>query len=374
MSAFRLHTSESRNHIDVALLIISVLILIGGMVMLFSASVAVGIERFGDANFFIKRQLMWLAIGLVAGYIGYKVDYHYWQKWSLFILLGSILLLVTVFIPGIGAGGNGAQRWVNLGIASFQPSEFVKLSLVVYLAAWLSERGHQAIQDFKTGLIPIVAVLAVIGFLILKQPDLGTLIIIALIAIGMYFIGGAHTNHLIGLVGIGAAIAAAAIALAPYRMARFTSFLNPSADPQGTGYHITQSLIAVGSGGFFGLGLGHSRQKFLYLPEVTGDSIFAVIAEELGFMGSITVIALFLLFFWRSIHIARRAPDAFGKLMAAGIGSWIVLQAFINIGAMLGVLPLTGVTLPLVSYGGSSLIVTLVAIGILLNISKTSRA
>ncbi|MEK7189267.1 MAG: FtsW/RodA/SpoVE family cell cycle protein, partial [Patescibacteria group bacterium] len=242
------------------------------------------------------------------------------------------------------------------------------------LAAWLSERGRAGIRDFYTGLMPLTIVLGVIAFLILSQPDLGTLIIICTIAVAMYFVGGAHLTHLLGLLAAGAVALGAAIAAAPYRLARFTAFLDPSADPQGAGYHITQAILAVGSGGLTGLGLGHSRQKFLYLPEVTGDSIFAVIAEELGFAGSMLVLVLFALFFWRAMRISRAASDGFGKLVAFGIGSWVVLQAFINIGAMLGVLPLTGLTLPLVSYGGSSLMVTLVAIGILMNISKMNRA
>lgn len=364
----------SRNRVDKTLLMVSLLLLGFGLVMLFSASVAVGMERFSDPNFYIKRQLVSLAIGLVAALVAYKVDYHFWQRWSLLFLFVSIALLVLVLVPGIGASGQGAQRWINLGVGVVQPSEIVKLTLVLYLAAWLSERGPYAIRSMTAGLLPLVAILALLGFLILRQPDLGTLIIIAAIAVGMYFVGGAKVRHLAGLVAAGAVALALAIAFAPYRLSRFAAFLNPSDDPQGAGYHITQALLAVGSGGLFGLGLGHSRQKFLYLPEVTGDSIFAVIAEELGFVGSIAVIALFLAFFWRSMRIARRAPDAFGKLAAIGAGGAITLQAFINMAAMLGVLPLTGLTLPLVSYGGSSLIVTLVAIGILLNISKQSRA
>ncbi|MDP3995473.1 MAG: putative lipid II flippase FtsW [bacterium] len=364
---------ERQESPDMPLFGVSCAILVFGLIMLFSASVAVGIDRFSDPNFFIKRQLVSLVLGLIAAYIAYRIDYRFWQKWSFFILLASIALLVVVLIPGIGASGQGAQRWIDLGPLGFQPSELVKLSLVIYLSAWLSERGSDGIKDLYTGLLPLSAVLGVIAFLIMSQPDLGTLIIICATAIALYFVGGANLRHLSVLLAAGGVAVAAAIALAPYRMARLTAFLNPSADPQGAGYHINQAMIAVGSGGLFGLGLGHSRQKFLYLPEVTGDSLFAVIAEELGFLGSNLVVALFLFFFWRAIRISRNAPDSFGKLCAIGIGIWITMQAFINIGAMLGVLPLTGLTLPLMSYGGSSLIVTLVAIGILLNISKQSK-
>tara|TARA_Y100000294_G_scaffold160625_1_gene164410 strand:- start:283 stop:1116 length:834 start_codon:yes stop_codon:yes gene_type:complete len=276
-------------------------------------------------------------------------------------------------MPGVGASGQGAQRWIDLGVFGFQPSELVKLTLILYMAAWLSERGRREIQDTYTGLIPFVAVLGVIGFLILRQPDLGTLIIIAMIAFVMYFVGGASIKHMLVLVVAGAVAVVTAIASAPYRLSRLIAFLNPAADPQGAGYHINQALLAVGSGGILGLGLGHSRQKFFYLPEVTGDSLFAIIAEELGFVFSVLVIVLFVMFFWKSFQVAKRSTDMFGKLAAIGIGTWIVLQAFVNIGAMLGVLPLTGLTLPLMSYGSSSLIVTLVSIGILLNISKRSK-
>ncbi|MBI1961624.1 MAG: putative lipid II flippase FtsW [Parcubacteria group bacterium] len=373
MTSFYTHKKISKSRVDIALLAVSGAILVLGLITLFSASVAVGIERFGDPNFFIKRQLIALVVGLIAAYIAFRIEYRFWQRWSLMLFVGSIMLLVLVLVPGIGISGQGAQRWLDLGPIGFQPSELLKLTLILYLGAWLSERGRAGIRDFYTGLLPLAIVLGVIAFLILKQPDLGTLIIIAAIAVCMYFVGGAGIGHLLGLIGAGAVALGAAIALAPYRLARFTAFLNPSRDPQGAGYHITQALLAVGSGGLLGLGLGRSRQKFLYLPEVTGDSIFAVIAEELGFLGSMLVVVLFLLFFWQCVRISRSTSDAFGKLVAFGIGAWVALQAFINIGAMLGVLPLTGLTLPLVSYGGSSLIVTLIAIGILLNISKTSR-
>ncbi|MBI2050703.1 MAG: putative lipid II flippase FtsW [Parcubacteria group bacterium] len=374
MTARYTHKQAPRSALHIPLFAASGAILVFGLLMLFSASVAVGIERFGDPNFFIKRQLIALLLGLGAAYLAYRIDYRVWQRWSFVILLASVALLVLVLVPGIGIAGQGAQRWLNLGPFGFQPSELAKLTLILYLAAWLSERGRAGIRDFYTGLLPLTIVLGAIAFLILKQPDLGTLIIICAIAISMYFVGGADLKHLAGLLGAGAVALGAAIALAPYRLARFTAFLDPSADPQGAGYHITQALLAVGSGGIFGRGLTRSLQKYLYLPEVTGDSIFAVIAEELGFAGSMLVLALFLFFFWQCIRISRSAGDGFGKLAAFGVGTWIALQAFINIGAMLGVLPLTGLTLPLVSYGGSSLVVTLVAIGILLNISKMNRA
>jgi len=362
--------SEKRFHFDKPLFIISGIILIFGLIMLYSASIAVGFERFGDANYFIKKQMIYLVIGLVLMFVVYKIDYHFFEKWSLILFIFSIFLLLLVLFQGFGIEGQGAQRWLNLGIFGFQPSELVKLTLILYMGAWLSERGQSVIGSLKGGLFPFVSVLIVLAFLIIKQPDLGSLIIICAIGIAMFFLGGASIKHIFAIIVAMGLSVAAAIALAPYRMRRLMSFIDPSLDPQGAGYHIKQALLAVGSGGFLGLGLGQSRQKFLYLPEVVGDSLFAVIAEELGFVFSIIIILLFLGFFWRSIVISRKAPDNFGKLVAIGIGTWICLQAFVNIGAMLGILPLTGLTLPLMSYGGSSLIVTMISVGILLNISK----
>jgi len=350
--------------------VIVAIVLALGLIMLYSASVAVGFERFGDSAFFIKRQAVALMIGLGALFVAYRIDYRILQQWSLLMLAGSILLLILVLIPGIGAAGQGAQRWFDLGPLSFQPSELVKLTLILYMAAWMSERGEQVIQDAKTGLLPFVLLMVVLGFLMLQQPDLGSFLIIAAIGGVLFFVGGADPRHIASLIAASVVMVGVVIKAAPYRLDRIFAFLNPAADPQGAGYHITQALLAVGSGGLFGLGLGHSRQKFFYLPEVVGDSLFAVIAEELGFFFSVAVIVAFVFFFIRGIVIGRRAPDAFGKLVAVGIATWITAQAFVNIGAMLNVLPLTGLPLPLMSYGGSSLIITLAAIGILLNISK----
>ncbi len=359
--------------VDKPLLIIVGLLVLVGFVMLFSASGAVGIERFGDSAFYVKRQLVSFVVGLALFWIGWRVDYHLWQKWSLPILIAALALLVLVLIPGIGASGQGAVRWINLGFTSFQPTEFAKLALILYISAWLSERGLHTVRDVKHGLVPFASLMAVFAFLILKQPDLGTLLIIVAIGGVLFFVGGADARHIAGLVVAGIVFVGIAIKIAPYRLARFTAFLDPAADPQGAGYHITQALLAIGSGGLFGLGLGNSRQKYFYLPEVTGDSLFAVIGEELGFFASAGIVVLFALFFLRGLRIALRAPDTFGKLAALGIAVWVAAQAFMNIGAMLGVLPLTGLPLPLMSYGGTALAATLAGIGILLNIAKQGR-
>lgn len=371
MSIFKPRTNS--NQPDMILLIVIGLILLFGLIMLSSASVAVGLSRFGDGGAYIKRQLVALVIGLVGGYYCYRTDYHKWQNRSFVFFIFSLILLLLVFFPIIGAGEKGAQRWLDFYFLRFQPSELAKLSLILYLSAWFSERGQKMVQDFKTGLVPFAGLMTVLFALVIAQPDLGTLLVIIWIGMALYFMAGAHIKHFGGLILTGIVLIGVAIKAEPYRFARVTAFLNPSLDPQGTGYHITQALIAIGSGGWFGVGLGHSRQKFMYLPEVTGDSLFAVIAEELGFVFCVILIGLFLFFLWRGIKVSRGAIDEYGKLVAIGITTWIVGQAFLNIGAMTSILPLTGVPLPLMSSGGTSLMVTLMALGILLNISKSSR-
>ncbi len=356
-----------------SLLVIMAVILVFGLIMLSSASVAVGLNRFGDGGWFIKGQLKALLAGLAAGYACYHLPYQKWRSWSFVFFIASLVLLLAVFIPGIGMAGKGAARWINLGVANFQPAELVKLTLVLYLAAWFSERGPKVIQNLKTGLAPFVGLMVILFALIISQPDLGTLLVITWIGVVLYFIGGAHPKHLLALLGSGVVMLLLLIKIEPYRMARLTVFLNPSQDVLGVGYHINQALLAIGSGGWFGVGLGQSRQKFLYLPEVTGDSIFAVIAEELGFIVCAVLIALFLALLWRGLTIARQAPDDYGRFVAIGITAWIVGQAFLNIGAITSLLPLTGIPLPLISYGGTALVTTLMGLGILLNISKSSR-
>ncbi|MEK7494770.1 MAG: putative peptidoglycan glycosyltransferase FtsW, partial [Patescibacteria group bacterium] len=274
--------------------------------------------------------------------------------------------------PGFGTSVYGATRWVALGPISFQPSEVMKLAIILYLAAWLSEKGYEKTADLIEGLVPFLVLMCIVGFLIIKQPDTGTLGLIFLISLSIFFASGAKLSHIFSLFGAGLVFLAILIKMAPYRMQRFLVFINPEHDPQGSGYQITQALLAIGSGGLFGIGLGQSRQKFNYLPEPVTDSIFAVLGEEFGLIGGLVVICLFLFMAWRGLRIAKGAPDGFGRLLAVGIVSWIVGQAFINIAAISGIVPLTGIPLPFISYGGTSLAVLLAAMGILLNISKQS--
>lgn len=349
-------------------------LIIGGLLMLSSASAVVSFQKFNSAYYYISHQILFgflpgLGLYLLCSLTPYRV----WQKYASLFLAVSVVLLIAVFFPGIGYEYGGARRWLHAGPYLFQPSEFVKLTFLLYLATWLSKKGEKAVRDFSYGFLPFLFVLGIIALLVIAQPDMGTMGIIVLIGFTMFFAGGAKFSHM-ALAAGGAAFAfVVLIQSAAYRFQRFTTFLHPELDPQGIGYHINQALLAVGSGGLFGRGFGHSRQKFAYLPEVTGDSIFAIIAEELGFILSIILIGLIVFLVLRGFAIARGAPDMFGRLVCVGVMSWIAFQSFINIGAMLSVLPLTGIPLPFISYGGSSMIILMGAAGIVANISRHSR-
>ncbi len=339
--------------------------------MLSSASAVVSYDKFKSTYYYTIHQILFgLLPGLVCFYVASRIDYHVWERKAFFFLIASIGILLLVFLPGLGFEAGGAKRWVHLGPILFQPSEVVKLTFLLYLAAWLTKKGHAGMRDFSYGFLPFVILVGVIATLIILQPDMGTMGVIALLSCMMYFVAGASFSHLAIMMGGGVAFFFLLLKAAPYRMERFTIFLNPALDPLGSGYHINQALLAIGSGGLFGRGFGLSRQKYNYLPEVVGDSIFAVISEELGFLIAIAFIALLVFFALRGLRIARRAPDQFGFFVAVGIVSWFLFQSFINIGAMVAVLPLTGIPLPFVSYGGSALLVAMTAVGILVNISR----
>lgn len=342
-----------------------------GLVMIASAGIIYSQTRFGDQYFFFKRQLIWgILPGLVLFYLAQRIDYHFWKKIAIPFFLVSLVFLVLVFVPSIGLKTYGASRWIQLGPLSFQPSEMLKLSIILYLAVLLAAKGAKRIKDFFEGLLPFLAILGIVGFLVIKQPDMGTLGVLTLTALAIFFSSGAKISHLLSIVGVGILSLGILIKLEPYRFDRFLVFLDPKTDPQGIGYHINQALIAIGSGGVWGIGLGHSRQKFNYLPEPAGDSIFAILGEELGLVGALILVSLFVMLAMRGFKIAKNAPDEFGKLVAVGITSWIIFQAFINIAAITAIIPLTGVPLPFISYGGTSIIFLLIASGILVNISK----
>ncbi len=355
---------------DQILLITTFALIVIGLVMISSAGVAVSKYRFGDGYYFFKHQLFYGVLpGLIFLFLAQKIDYRVWKKIALFLFIVNLFLLVLVFVPGLGLKFQGASRWIKLGPFSFQPSEMLKLTLVLYLAVWF-ESKKELRMDFFEGFIPFLAILGIVGFLIIKQPDMGSLGIVVLIAMSVYFLSGAKTSHIMAMIGAGMITFLALVKLESYRVNRLLVFLHPELDPRGIGYQINQALLAIGSGGIFGLGLGHSRQKFNYLPEPVGDSIFAIIGEELGLVGVVILVLLFVVFAMRGFKIAKNAPDTFGRLAAVGITSWIVFQALVNIAAISGLIPLTGVTLPFISYGGTSIIFSMIGVGILLNISK----
>ncbi len=344
-----------------------------GLAMLASASAVMSYEDFGSSYGYLKHQvLLALLPGIFLFFIASKIRYTYFRKLSIFFLIFTMLLLFLLFLPGIGFETKGAARWIQVGSLTFQPSELLKLTFILYLAAWLESRKNN-LDSFSEGLMPFLVICSIIAVLLISQPDLGTLVVVLTIGAVIYFVGGGRISHLLisGVVGL---IAVAILIYSDqYRLNRWTAFLNPEIDPLGTAYQINQALIAIGSGGLFGLGFGMSKQKYNYLPEPMGDSIFAVTAEELGFVGSLVLLFLFLALVWRGLKIAKQASTTFGMLVSVGVMSWISIQAIVNIGAISGLLPLTGITLPFISYGGSSLIVLLTAVGIVYNISKDKK-
>ena len=362
----------AKHHPDYRFLIAAGLLLVFGLAMLSSASSVVGFERFQDSYYFLKRQLVATGLGLVL-FIGLsKFDYRQLKRLALPIIIASIFLLVLIFIPHIGESyGTFARRWVRVGWFSFQPSEVAKLFFVIYLAAWLAGRAKK-MGDFKLTFLPFAAVLALVSGLVVAQPDIGTAFIIVLTGIGMYFTAGGRGWHLLFLIAIGATAFFLLIIYSPHASDRFKIFLHPELDPKGIGYHINQAYLAIGSGGITGQGFGQSRAKFQYLPEVYGDSIFAVVAEELGFVAAVALLALLLYIFFRGLKISKSAPDDFGRLLGLGIILWLTGQTAVNISAMVGLLPLTGIPLPLISYGSSAMVMILAAVGIMANISTRS--
>jgi len=344
-----------------------------GVVMVYSASAIVAGDRYGDPAFFLKRQALWVLLGSGALLVAQRIHYARFRRYVPALLGLALAALALVLLPGVGRVAGGARRWIPLpGPFAFQPSESAKLVLALYLANFLANRGPR-LADPRRGLLPPLLITAVMFALVLGQPDLGTAMLMGLLAMTMLFVAGARAVHLAVLAAAAAPAVGVAILGEAYRRQRILAFLNPWADPQGSGFHIIQSLLALGSGGLLGVGLGGSRQKFFYLPERHTDFIFAILGEELGLVGTVTVVLLFALFAYRGYRAARRAPDRFGSLLAAGLTSMIVLQAVINIGVTSGVLPITGVPLPFVSFGGSSLLFTMTGVGILLNISQYGR-
>lgn len=340
-----------------------------GVVMVYSSSAVSAYVNFNDSYYFLKRQIIWVTLGVTAMLLALNMDYHVWRKFATPALLITIVLLILVLVPGFGKVVNGARRWLGFGSLYLQPSEIAKLSMVLFSAANLA-RNQEKITFFIKGIVPQLLILLVVFGLILKEPDLGTALAIGGTVFVLLFTAGAKLSHLASLGFVGVTGIIAAILLEPYRLKRLLAFSDPWADPLNTGYHIIQSLYALGSGGLFGVGLGRSREKFLYLPEPHTDFIFAILGEELGFIGTVTVILLFFLFAWRGFKIAISAPDIYGSMLAAGLTTMIIMQALMNIAVVTASMPVTGIPLPFISFGGSALIFTLLGVGILLNISR----
>ncbi len=355
---------------DYILLIIISILIVFGLIMVSSASVVLSQENYQESYHYLKSQI-WRGLlpGLIFGFVAFFTPYRWWKKLALPLFIITVLALILVFIPGLGVEHGGSKRWLNIGPFSPQPSEFLKLTFVIYLAAWLANK-EKVIKKFSQGVIPFLVLIGLVAVLLLMEPDIGSLGVIGFTALAIYFLAGARLSHL-GLIGTGATVLFWLLTkFFSHASSRFQVFLHPELDPQGIGYQVNQALLALGSGGIFGLGLGQGLQKFKYLPQPASDSIAAVIGEELGFIGLFCLLLLFLAFAWRGLKITRQAPDNFAKLLAGGITSWIIIQALINIAAICGLMPLTGITLPFISLGGSSLAITLIAMGILLNISK----
>ncbi|XEC96870.1 stage V sporulation protein E [Paenibacillus tarimensis] len=364
--------ARARSAPDLWMIIPILLILTIGIVMVYSASAVLSYNEFGDAFYYVKRQLLFALLGVGAMFLTMNTDYWIWKRASKLGLIICFALLVFVLIPGIGVVRGGARSWLGISSFGIQPSEFMKLAMVLFLSKMLSERQDR-ITSFSKGLMPPLAIMGTAFGLIMLQPDLGTGAVMVGASLLVIYTAGARIAHLGSLALLGVAGLVGLIAAAPYRLQRITAFLDPWQDPLGAGYQSIQSLYAIGPGGLVGLGLGMSRQKYSYLPEPQTDFIFSILAEELGFIGGATLIGLFLILVWRGMRTALTAPDSFGSLLAVGITGIIAVQVLINIGVVIGMMPVTGITLPLVSYGGSSLTLLLTALGILLNISRYSR-
>lgn len=362
-----------KTKIDIPFLISVLILVIGGYLIFRSASLGLlSKQSVKYAGVAFNQTVFGLLLGSVACFITSKLDYKIYRKFAFFIFAAAIVLTLCVFIPGLGFEHGGAHRWIRLGTFSFQPSEFLKIGSIIFLSAWLASVKDR-VSSVKYGLIPYGVVTVIVGVILLLQPDTDTFIISAFAGLAIYLSAGGQWKHIL-VLGVCGILAVGLIASQrPYIKARINTFINPASDALGSGYQIQQSLIAVGSGGVFGRGFGQSIQKFNVLPEPIGDSIFAVAAEEFGFIGATGIVFLFIFFTVRGLKIATKVTDTFGRLMVVGIVIMISSQAFVNIGAMVGVLPLSGITLPFISHGGTALFMTLAEVGIIFNISKTAK-
>ena len=359
-------------NIRVNLFTVTVILICIGIVMIYSASSIYAGEHYKDGFFFLKRHLSFLGIGVLLTFLVMCVDYRRFRDHAKPMLILALFLLVLVLIPGVGREVSGARRWFRFGILSFQPSEFANLAVIIYISDFISRKSEN-IRSFSRGFMPPMIILGFTVLLILLQPDLGTSVSLAFVVVVMLFVSQVRLSYLFSVLLGSVPLLSVLILSAPYRRARIMAFLNPWADPKGTGFQIIQSQIALGSGSIFGNGLGHSRQKLFYLPAAHTDFIFSIIGEEMGLLGTLGVILLFIIFIYYGVKVIKNAPDKFGYFLALGLVSMICFRAIINIGVSCGLLPTKGLPLPFISYGGSSFIFDLVSVGILMYIARTGE-
>lgn len=340
-----------------------------GIIMVYSSSAIYAFKRFGDSFYYLKREIFYCLLGFIGMFFTSRLDYSKIRRYSRALIVVSILLLVAVFLPGIGKEAGGAKRWISLGNFGFQPSEFVKFALIIYLADFLSRR-QDVIKTFYRGFLPALLVSGFIGGLILLQPDFGTALLLVLVCFILFFVAGVNLKYIFSVLVLSVPLVYLLVFRVPYRLRRILAYLNPWEDPKGAGWQIIQSYVALGSGGLFGLGLGQSRQKLFYLPQTSTDFILSIIGEELGFLGTFSILILFALFIWQGLKIALKAKDLYGALLSFGIVLMIGLQAIIHIAVVSGSMPTKGLPLPFISYGGSSLIFSLIGVGIVLSVAK----
>lgn len=357
---------------DMWLFLVVVVLLSVGVVMVYSASAIVAAERFRDPYLFLRKQMAWAVVGGLGLFLTLRLDYRRLETWRWVILGAAAVLLVLVLVPPFAQPINGTRRWLRLGPLSFQPAELAKLALVIHLAGFLARHRDRLAASWR-GLVTPLALAGGLGLLVLAQPDLGNCLTLIAVTFALLFLAGSPTRYLGLLLAAALPLLGLAVFLAPYRLRRVMAFLDPWADAQGSGFQVIQSWLALGSGGWIGRGLGDSRQKLFYLPEPHTDFIFAVVGEELGFLGAVAVIALFVLLVWRGLRIGLRAPDPFGSYLALGITVLIATQTLVNLGVVTGLLPTKGLPLPFISFGGSALLVTMLSTGMLLNISQEAH-
>jgi cell division protein FtsW len=355
---------------DYMILGLVAVLLVLGLIIVYSASFAVGQLEYNDATYFVARQAVWAGIGVCLLLFLMRTDYRLLRYASPLLMIVAVVSLMVVLVPGIGLERNGASRWLAMGpLPPIQPSEFAKLALIIYISAWLASRGR-TVKSFAMGLVPFVVLVGMVGGLILLEPDLGTAIVIVLTMLTLFFVAGASLTHLLALLMAGGVATSLLIVAGGYRADRIFAFTSAEDDPAGRGFHILQLLIALGSGGIGGLGLGASRQKFFYVPSAHTDGIFAIIGEEMGFIGAVVVIILFGALVFRGLRVMLHARDDFGAFLAVGVTTWIAFQTLINMGGTTRSIPLTGIPLPFLSYGGSALAAALAGVGILLSVSR----